>query len=99
VDVFVTVTGGMVSVAVRDRGPGLPREEQARIWDCFYQAAEVQHQPSERAGLGLGLYMSRLIVDQHGGHVGMESELGRGSTFWFTLPLADASRAWPAADI
>jgi signal transduction histidine kinase/PAS domain-containing protein len=99
VDVFVTVTGGMVSVAVRDRGPGLPREEQARIWDCFYQAAEVQHRPSERAGLGLGLYMSRLIVDQHGGHVGMESELGRGSTFWFTLPLADASRAWPAADI
>jgi signal transduction histidine kinase len=71
-------------VEVRDHGMGISREEQATIWDRFQRAKNV----SEASGLGLGLYIARMIVEMHGGNVGVESEPGQGSTFWFTLPLA-----------
>jgi signal transduction histidine kinase len=79
----------MAHVSVQDRGSGLSQEEQAHIWDRFYQVNNHQfpiHATS--AGLGLGLYISRSLVEQHGGKVGVESKPGEGSTFWFTLPLA-----------
>ena len=76
-------------VSVQDKGLGLSQEEQAHIWDRFYQVNNHQfpiHATS--AGLGLGLYISRSLIEQHGGKVGVESTPGEGSTFWFTLPLA-----------
>jgi PAS domain S-box-containing protein len=73
-------------VEVRDHGVGIPREEQDSIWARFQRARTE----SEAKGLGLGLYIARMIVELHGGEVGVKSAPGRGSTFWFTLPLAPA---------
>lgn len=77
-------------VAVKDEGPGLPQEEQTHIWERFHRAAGVEvHGISHtsHAGLGLGLFISKTIIERHAGHVGVESTRGEGSTFWFTLPL------------
>jgi signal transduction histidine kinase len=76
-------------VAVRDAGPGLPPEEQARVWEPFHRAPGVAAQGAAKESLGLGLYICKQIVEAHGGQVGVESEVGKGSTFWFSLPLAD----------
>jgi signal transduction histidine kinase len=76
--------GGMARVEVRDYGPGIPPEEQDAIWGRFQRA----HSVMEVSGLGLGLYISRTIVDMHGGHTGVESVVGQGSTFWFSIPTA-----------
>jgi signal transduction histidine kinase len=94
VNVYVEADKGWARVAVRDEGPGLPEDEQARIWEQFHQAPGVTTQGGAVGSLGLGLHICKEIVEVHGGQVGVESALGRGSTFWFTLPLA--STASPA---
>jgi len=76
-------------VSVRDFGPGLEPEARARIWERFYRAPEVRAQRGGEGGLGLGLYITRGIVERHGGAVGVESAPGAGATFFFTLPLAE----------
>jgi signal transduction histidine kinase len=88
IEVGVRSEGGKARLWVRDGGPGIPLEDQPRIWERFYRVEGIPHQPGTRAGLGLGLYISRAIVEQHGGEVGVESGAG-GSTFWFTIPLAE----------
>lgn len=87
VDVRVHVRRHIARVSVRDRGPGLPAADKKRIWERFYQAPGVERQAGTDAGLGLGLYVCRMIIEQHGGRVGVESTVGQGATFWFTLPL------------
>jgi len=72
-----------VRVLVRDAGPGVPASERQRIWERFHQAAGI----TQQSGLGLGLYLSRMIIEWHHGEVGVQSSRGKGSTFWFTLPL------------
>lgn len=83
---------GDVRVSVRDHGPGLPPEEQVRVWKVFHRAPGVNVQSDlglQSGSLGLGLHICRRIVELHpGGHVGIDSLVGRGSTFWFQLPLA-----------
>ncbi|HEX5761154.1 MAG TPA: ATP-binding protein [Thermoanaerobaculia bacterium] len=71
-----------VRFSVRDTGPGIPEDKLPGIFERFAQAN------GDRSGLGLGLYISRWIVEEHGGTIAVESEVGRGSTFSFTLPLA-----------
>jgi signal transduction histidine kinase len=86
VSVYLEVAGSSAQVSVRDQGPGLTPEQQSRVWERFYQvAAPGLHGPDR--GLGLGLAIARVIVEQHHGQVGVQSAPGQGSTFWFTLPM------------
>ncbi|HEX6123116.1 MAG TPA: HAMP domain-containing sensor histidine kinase [Ktedonobacterales bacterium] len=89
IDVRVRVRDSVARVAVRDHGPGLPEEEHARIWERFYQAPGIEPQGGTVVGLGLGLYISKHIIEQHQGQVGVESMPGKGATFWLVLPLAE----------
>ncbi|HEX6540269.1 MAG TPA: ATP-binding protein [Ktedonobacterales bacterium] len=78
-------------VAVCDAGPGIPVQKQARLFEQFSRVAGSSAQDGRGGlglGLGLGLYISKGIVAQHGGGMGVESHPDAGSTFWFTLPLA-----------
>ena len=96
VDTVVRVQGDEVWVGVRDYGPGVPPDERERIWERFRRAPGVEVAAGSDVGLGIGLYISKTIVEAHGGRVGVESAVGEGSTFWFTLPLAEAPHAPPA---
>ncbi|SFB85196.1 PAS domain S-box-containing protein [Parapedobacter composti] len=75
-----------VSVQVIDEGMGLSREQQDRVFTRFYQVEGT----SKMTGLGLGLYLSKEIVERHGGHIGVNSQLGKGSTFYFSIPRKQA---------
>ncbi|HZO73742.1 MAG TPA: HAMP domain-containing sensor histidine kinase [Ktedonobacteraceae bacterium] len=90
VDVQLERLGEMVRVKVIDQGPGLSPEDQEHIWDRFYRVKGVDVKSGSGVGLGLGLYICRTLIEQQGGQVGVDSELGRGSTFWFTLPIAQS---------
>ncbi len=72
-------------VSVSDNGPGIPKEFHQRIFEKFGQ---VGSKKNKKLGTGLGLAFCRLAVEAHGGKIGVKSEVGQGSTFWFTLPLA-----------
>lgn len=74
--------------AVYDKGTGLSPDEQERIWERFYRVQGNAYRNGSSVGLGLGLYISRTIIEQHQGQVGVQSTLGEGACFWFTLPLA-----------
>jgi signal transduction histidine kinase len=82
--VEATVEGDAVRFAVCDTGPGLPAGVVPHVFDRFWQAEHTRHQ-----GTGLGLAIARGIVEAHGGHIGVQSEEGIGSTFAFTVPAAD----------
>ncbi len=82
--------GDEVVTSVADRGPGIPAEELPRLFQRYYRA---RREREAGAGLGLGLYITRRLVEAHGGHIWAESELGRGSTFSFSLPVAGEGRA------
>ncbi len=86
----VETSGACGRMALRDQGPGLTEEQRAHIWDRFYQVQGMVQQGSG-IGLGLGLYISRHIIELHRGEVGVETGTGDGATFWFTLPLASKS--------
>lgn len=81
--------GTGASVRVRDEGAGLPPAEQGRIWQRFHRAPGIRVQSGGGTSLGLGLHISKTIIEQHGGSVGVTSAPGHGSTFTFTLPLAE----------
>ncbi|WIG57666.1 MAG: hypothetical protein OJF49_000411 [Ktedonobacterales bacterium] len=74
-------------VSVRDEGPGLPIEEQTRIWERFYRAEDIAPRSGSSVGFGLGLHISYAIIERHGGRCGVESHPGQGSIFWFEIPL------------
>lgn len=88
IQVGLRVEGQAARVWVQDHGPGLSSEAQAHLWERFYRAREGKTQHGALGGLGLGLYISRTLITLHHGQVGAQSEQGKGSTFWFTLPLA-----------
>ena len=76
--------GRWLRVEVEDHGPGIPQEQRDGLFERFYRVRPG----SEEAGIGLGLAIVKGIVTAHGGKVGVDSEVGRGTTVWFTLPLA-----------
>src|SRR5207253_6170223 len=82
VDVRAWATDGVVKVAVRDRGQGIPRDQQRLIFEKFGRANSGSAQP----GTGLGLFIARSIAEAHGGTLDVESAPGRGATFTLALP-------------
>ncbi len=89
IEITVQIEDKEAHVMVQDHGPGLSDAEQQYIWDRFYQAQETEVRSGSGIGLGLGLYISHSIIEEHGGSVGLQSAPRAGSTFWFTLPIAD----------
>jgi len=75
---------GRIKVAVTDSGVGIPEDQQKRLFNKFFRAANVQRMDTE--GSGLGLFIAKNIVESHGGKIGFSSKAGEGSTFYFTLP-------------
>jgi PAS domain S-box-containing protein len=79
--------GDMARIAVSDDGPGIPGEQIPRIFDRYWHQAQRE----SRQGAGLGLYIAKGIVENHGGRIWVDSTLGLGSTFYFTLPVVAAT--------
>lgn len=77
-----------VEVSVADTGPGVPVEKQEKIFERFAQLGT-----KDRQGLGLGLYISKMLVLFHGGRIWLQSEPGKGSSFYFTLPAFSSGSA------
>ncbi len=92
VRVSAAATNGRVRVTVRDRGVGIPADQQAAIFTRFFRARSAATKAI--GGTGLGLALSRAIVESHGGRIGFESAEGEGATFYFDLP-AESDDAAP----
>ena len=87
----ITITlqqaGYEATASVRDMGVGIPPETLPNIFEQFYRVPGVEVQDGPHTGLGLGLYISRKIVERHGGHIDVQSVPGQGSTFSIVLPM------------
>ena len=79
-----------VTVAVSDSGEGIPADDLPQVFDCFYRGEKSRSR--ETGGAGLGLAIAKGIVEAHGGHIGVESKLGQGTRFFFTLPTVPSGR-------
>jgi signal transduction histidine kinase len=95
VTVRLAIAGEDVVVSVTDTGSGIAPADRERVFEAFAQAGDPL--TDKPRGTGLGLPISREIVEEHGGRMWLESELGAGSTFAFALPLASTPAAVPAA--
>jgi signal transduction histidine kinase/DNA-binding response OmpR family regulator len=79
--------GDLVRLEVRDSGPGIPPEEQKRIFEAFYRLTQ---NAKAAEGSGLGLAITQRLVELHGGQLGLDSQIGAGSCFYFTLPFVQS---------
>jgi signal transduction histidine kinase len=77
--------GEALVIEVEDQGPGIAPEHTSQMFQRFYRVPNTQRTVR---GTGLGLYICRKIVENHGGQIGIDSQPGRGARFFFTLPLA-----------
>jgi len=87
VDVVVDRDDGSARIVVTDRGPGILAEHHGRLFERFARFAPTRHY----AGFGLGLWIARVIVEAHGGTIGVRSQVGEGASFFVDLPLAAPS--------
>ena len=91
VTVAVLRAGPCARLEVRDQGPGIAAEDQARLFERWSRLDGARR--SGTAGFGLGLSIVKRLVEAHGGQLGLESDLGKGATFWVTLPLEPPAQA------
>ena len=89
IELAARLTDGKVRVEVRDNGPGIPPDEQQRIFEAFYRLCEFG---KKNEGTGLGLAITQRLVELHGGQLGLDSQLGQGSCFYFSLPATPSVR-------
>ena len=94
VTIKAEAANGSFTIAVRDTGPGIAEEDQRKIFEEFQQADSST--TKEKGGTGLGLAISKRIVEMHGGRLWVESQLGHGSTFSFSIPLNVQRQVEPA---
>jgi signal transduction histidine kinase len=92
VTLCTTARDGSIVFQVRDSGPGIPPEHLEHLFDKFWQA-----RPTDHRGAGLGLAIARGLVEAHGGRMWVESTVGSGSTFAFSIPTAPARVSQPTA--
>jgi signal transduction histidine kinase len=85
IEIRISQKGNNILFEVEDNGVGIPREEQKYIFQKFFRAENVLKQQTQ--GSGLGLYICKGIIKKLGGKIGFNSEEGKGSTFWFSLPI------------
>lgn len=83
IKVYIEKVNDMAKVSVTDQGPGITADKLIHLFDRYYR---VETHGIQGSGLGLGLYICAEIIKKHNGLIGVNSELGKGSTFWFTLP-------------
>ena len=91
VQIQASRNGSYAKLSVTDTGVGIRPEDQAIIFDEFRQVGE---ESAKKEGTGLGLAIAKRLIEQHGGELSVESEVGKGSRFTFTLPLVEALRAF-----
>jgi signal transduction histidine kinase len=84
IHVLARAAANMVRITVQDQGPGIPREQQAGLFERFYRVRANTDAP----GVGLGLAIAKGIVEAHGGSIGIDTDAGTGTRVWFTLPAA-----------
>jgi signal transduction histidine kinase len=97
VELSVTRRGSdEIAIAIRDTGIGIAATELPHVFDRFWRADRARSRASERGGFGLGLSISQWIVQAHGGSIGVQSRLGRGTVFTVTLPAVPSEQAAPA---
>jgi signal transduction histidine kinase len=85
VTIHASATDGLFKVAVSDTGPGIAASDQEKLFKNFQQADNTITR--QKGGTGLGLAISKRIIELHGGHIWLESVVGKGSTFTFTVPI------------
>ena len=94
--VSASANGNEVTFTVSDTGIGIPRADQPRIFERFYRVDVARSR--EVGGTGLGLSIAKHLVEAHGGRIWVESEVGQGSQFHFTVPVFDSERASSRAE-
>ncbi len=87
ITILIRQAGEEAIIAIRDQGVGIPTEQISRLTEPFYRVPGIEVQTGSTTGLGLGLYLVRTIVEQHGGRLEVLSREGKGSTFSVVLPL------------
>jgi signal transduction histidine kinase len=94
IEVALVASESTVRVSVTDHGEGIAPEHQQHLFSRFFRA--LTGASLRQTGLGLGLYICKEIVERHGGAIGVDSEIGRGSTFYFVLPRGGPRSSEPA---
>ena len=87
IEVSAQIEGDQMVISVADRGPGIPQADKERVFDKFYRVLGSQSNATRITGSGLGLAVSKGLVEAHGGHIWVEDREGGGSIFRFTLPV------------